>query len=285
MLAFSAKVAPRPGSEGSALLTRAGGSQEELSGSWTAFKAIYLSDVSHRNPLLRLTPSHRLTEALELLGSGVHRILIVDEHNRRKVVNILTASDLLRYLDTNSDLIPIKKLMQSVDKMGVGTHAAAGFKVRGMRVGGWRVLTCHTQLVQVLPTVTAKDAFIKMRLCNVRALPIVDAHGKLVGQISASDIRLLFESGKCNMECLELPCLEYARRVHEKTGRDMLIFVEPDTNLSGVLSTMVKVWWCSLPRRPRSPVLKQRVHRVLVTDNLISLAGVISVSDLVELLL
>ncbi len=112
---------------------------------WDHFRAVYLSDVSSHNPLLRLTPSDKLTEALELLSSGVHHIIIVDEGDRRKVVNILSQFDLLKFLDENSDLIPLKKLLHPVGSMDIGTHAAAGFKLHA-----------------VLPNVTTRDAFVKV---------------------------------------------------------------------------------------------------------------------------
>ncbi len=59
-----------------------------------------------------------------------------------------------------------------------------------------------------------------MRLVQARALPIVSSDNKLIGQISAGDISLLFEEGSPKMALLDLPCLEYAKRVHEKSGLD-----------------------------------------------------------------
>ena len=49
----------------------------------------------------------------------------------------------------------------------------------------------------------------------------------------------------------------------------MLIYVDTETNFSGVLSLMKK----------------HRVHHIFVTDNLIALRGIISVSDIAMLLL
>ncbi len=49
----------------------------------------------------------------------------------------------------------------------------------------------------------------------------------------------------------------------------VLIHVDTETNFSGVLSLMKQ----------------HRVHRVLVTDNLIALCGIISVSDIALLLI
>lgn len=124
-----------------------------------------------------------------------------------------------------------------------------------------------------------------MRLVGARALPIVSGDGKLMGQISAGDISLLFDEGVAKMALLDLPCFEYAKRVHEKNGREsksrrplvaaahwcaaVLIYVDGETNFSGVLSLMKQ----------------HKVHRVLVTDNLIALRGIISVSDIAMLLL
>ncbi len=53
---------------------------------WDQFRVLYLSDVSARNPLLRVTPDSLLSEALDLLFSGVHRLLVVDPENKRKVI-------------------------------------------------------------------------------------------------------------------------------------------------------------------------------------------------------
>lgn len=222
--------------------------------SWEKFRALYLSDVSSRNPLIRLTPDSKLSDALELLFSGVHRVLIVAPDEKRRVINVLTQSDLLRFLNAHSELIPLAKQLKSVEQLGLGSLASRG-----------------VQLHSVLPETKAKDAFLKMRILGQRALPIVDAKGVLISQISASDMRLIFDASPIQLEYLELSCLDFAKKIREKSHRekDLLIFVEADDNLSSVLSKMVK----------------KNVHRVFITDNLISLRGVVSITDLATALL
>ena len=226
----------------------------ELKLTWEKFRVLYLSDVSNRNPLVRLTPETKLTEALELLFSGIHRVIIVDPENRRRVVNVLAQSDLLKFLHTHSELIPMPKQLKSVGDQKLGTQTQSGFKLQS-----------------VAPEVTAREAFQKMKLTNCRALPIVQADGKLVSQISASDLSIIFNSSPVQLELLELGALEFVKKVRQVSGgdKDLLIWVEPSTNTSGVLAKMVS----------------ENVHRVYITNNLIELRGVISITDLFQILL
>ena len=223
---------------------------EAMRNHWEKFRAVYLSDVSNRNPLLRLTSEDKLTDALEILFCGVHRILIVDKDNRRKLVNVLTQYDILKFLNNHSELIPVNKQLQTIATLGIGTTMAGKL---------------HT----VAPEIKAKDAFVTMRLLKLRALPIVDSQGKLLSQLSASDLRFIFRSKPLKLELLELSAIDYAKKVREEVGgKDLLVWVEPEDNLSHVLQKMVK----------------ENVHRVFVTDNLISLRGVVTITDLATIL-
>ncbi len=212
---------------------------------------MYLSDVSARNPLLRLTPDSMLTDALDLLFGGVHRVLIVDPDNKRKVVNILCQTDLLKFLHLHSEVIPVNKQLRSIRELGLGSQAERGFKL-------------HT----ILGSAKARDAFTIMRLTHTRALPILDEKGTLVTQISASDLSVIFTASPVAMEWLDLTALEFARRVHEQTDRPLLVWVEPEDNAASVLSKMVK----------------KNVHRVFITNNLTQLLGIITVTDLALML-
>ena len=221
---------------------------------WEKFRVLYLSDISSRNPLMRLTCEDKLTDALELLFSGVHRILIVDPENRRHCINILTQSDLLKFLNAHSELIPLPKQLKSVAEQDLGTQSSSGYR-----------------MYSVLPSTPAREAFQKMKLTNMGALPIVDEKGSIISQISASDIRVIF-SDSIQLELLDLTSLNFVEKVREKSAnsrRDLLIFVTPDINASGVLAKMVD----------------EKVHRVFITDNMTSFRGVISISDLFEILL
>ncbi len=212
---------------------------------------LYLSDVSSRNPLLRLTPESMLTDALDLLFGGVHRVLIVDPDNKRKVVNILCQTDLLKYLDRHSELIPVAKQLRSVRDLGLGSQASRGFKLHS-----------------IVQTATAREAFTVMRLMHTRALPIVDEHGTLISQISASDLTMIFASSPVNLAALDMSVLEFAKAIHQQTDRPLLVWVEPEDNASSVLTKMVK----------------KNVHRVFITDNLSRFLGVISVTDIALML-
>lgn len=223
---------------------------ESLRTHWEKFRAVYLADVSTKNPLLRLTGEDKLSDALEILFSGVHRILVVQKENRRKVVNVLTQYDVLKYLNAHSELLPVSKQLQAIKTLGIGTLVAG-------------------KLHSILPETPAKDAFLTMRILNLRALPIVDCKGMLISQLSSSDLRLIFKTEPLSLDLLDLSCLDYAKKVREaRGGKDLLVWIEPEDNLSCVLQKMVK----------------ESVHRVFVTDNLSSLRGVITITDLATVL-
>jgi CBS-domain-containing membrane protein len=207
---------------------------------------LYLSDVSARNPLLRLTPDSLLTEALDMLFGGVHRIVIVDSTNKRKVVNMLCQTDLLKFLHLHSETIPLGKQLRSIRELGLGSQAERGFKL-------------HT----IQGSAKARDAFTIMRLTHTRALPILDEKGTLITQLSASDLSVIFTASPIAMEWLDLTALEYAKRVHE-----LLTWVEPDDNAASVLSKM----------------FKKNVHRVFITNTLTQLLGIITVTDMALML-
>ena len=223
-------------------------SVDSLATSWDSFRVLYLSDLSARNPLMRLTPESKASEALEVLFTGVHRIIIVDEENKRKVVNIICQSDVLRFLHHHSEMLPIAKQLRSIESLGLGTQASAGAKLHS-----------------VYPEVSARNAFTVMRLTHTHALPIVDRDGTLLSQISASDLKLVFDTDPANVSLLDIPSLEFAKLVRLKqNGGPLLISVESDDNCSSVISKMVK----------------ENVHRVFITNNLSQLLGVITVTDL-----
>eukprot|EP01126_Amoeba_proteus_P040746 TRINITY_DN4363_c0_g1_i2.p1 TRINITY_DN4363_c0_g1~~TRINITY_DN4363_c0_g1_i2.p1 ORF type:complete len:177 (-),score=37.25 TRINITY_DN4363_c0_g1_i2:74-604(-) len=153
------------------------------------------------------------------------------------LVGILSQMDIVSLLDTHIQLFPI-----------------ANKSVKDLRLG-------LKEVIQISDSLTLKDAFRVIRENRVSGIAVVDKRGYLVGNVSASDIKIIGKNFE-NLNLLEDPVSVW---LSNTVTRSKPVSVSLTTTVQNVIRTM-KV---------------EKVHRVFVTDP--SLVGVISPIDLLEL--
>ena len=89
-------------------------------------KKISLSDAKNlgaKEPFITLSQNASLSEAIEIFGGGVHRIVIVKEGNS-EVLGILSQLKLVKFLWENGQSFPIIDQLnpQTLRELNIGSH-------------------------------------------------------------------------------------------------------------------------------------------------------------------
>jgi len=120
------------------------------------------------------------------------------------------------------------------------------------------------EVVTIVDTQTAKEAFYKMRDSGQSSIGVVNTQGMLVGNLSSYDLRPIgFDSNLFRI--LSLPIANYMEEFIEPTR---IISVEPGDTLGKVLDLFVI----------------NGIHRVYIIDKNTQICGLISPIDIIKLL-
>jgi len=174
-----------------------------------------------------IAQNHPVAEALQYFGKGTHRVLLFNEH---KVLSGLSSqADLIRLLHERFE----KGELQSVN-----------FKFD-------KSLMVRTTVMSILPTDTVLQAIATLGSCTLGTVAIVDAHGSLVGQFSASEVGYAFAVGKREESefekeeilrtmfgHLDLPVRDYLAKFHPQSLKPKIIM--PDISLQQVCKLMTE---------------------------------------------
>jgi len=198
-----------------------------------------------RRPFRAVPKGYSLMSALEPLARErlIHLIPILDDD--RKLLTIITESQVIRMLRRNKDLLGSKAYMP----------------VREMR--------CFQRSV-VVSIRTNEDAilgFTKLALNQIRGLAVVDDNGRLVDNLSMRDIRGIASDARFFMR-LSRPVISFLQQVKDefKDSRPWdVVWCRPDAMISDVL-TLFEL---------------QRIHRVYVVDQQHKPISVVSLKDII----
>jgi len=175
-----------------------------------------------------------------LFSEGVHRVPVMDDTN--KIVNILSQSDVIHFLAENKSKfghlghLTVEELNLSSSKEAI-------------------TMSCHAPAIQ---------AFYLMSFNKVSAVAVVDVEGKLIGNISASDIRGLVRE---KFPALLKPIPEF---FCELTGHESKPVISCKN--STTLLELVKI------------MDDNRIHRVWVVDDISDVPiGLVAMTDIMKL--
>jgi len=208
-------------------------------------------DLSKRNPMFILPVNAPLVDALKIIReTGAHRILIHKEKDKKKIVNVLTQSAIVSWLDKHSDSLgPVLKL--TIRELNLGVKGVICIKDDSPALEGFKLMASN----------------------RISAVGIVDKNGTLISAISAKDIRVL--DSKILFSQLYKSALEFvikARNI-EKSEMDKKMIPQisatPDTTLGEVLKKLASF----------------KIHRIFVVDSNKKALGVISLGDLLTAIL
>jgi len=168
--------------------------------------------------------------------ANIHRIPVVDEH--QKLIAVLSQTQVVHYLTPYVHLLPFAN--KTVEELELGNR----------------------KVVCVSTSDKVKDAFVKINSLKISGVAVLNSDGKLVGNISASDIKLIGLDASLFAK-MELPISSVIFKINTKTTP---VSVTPQSTIAQVFN-MFNV---------------EKLHRIYIREKG-ELLGVISVIDLINL--
>jgi len=191
--------------------------------------------------------SYSLWQCIGLFQKGVHRVAVIGANG--KTENVLTQTDIVRFLITKIDEHPWF-FDTTVKEMHLGLEK--------------RIITCHQ-------SAKAIKAFKLMDEHKVSAVGVVDDRGRLVGNLSASDLKgqgiADWGQGADPFGTLQMPVMSFLQQggmTHFPVGS-----CTSDTTFNFLLLK----------------VMALRVHRLWVVDKKGKPISVISLTDVMQALI
>jgi len=204
--------------------------------------------LTRRNPFFPIHEGYSLFSAIEGMARerGLHRIPVINED--RKLITIITQSQLVSILSRNLDILGDKK-----DK-----------PVYAMSNYFEEVISIHEDSLAI-------EAFRTMVDKNVSGLAVIDKEGKLTAAISMKDLKAMSTDARLFWRLYQTVhnFLLKIRKENNETSGDRprtIVTVKP----SDTLETVVK------------KLAEQKVHRIFITDDHKKPVGVISLKDVLQ---
>jgi len=191
-------------------------------------------------PALTVTCDEKTTirQALEIFTQGSRRVLVGSEPEKTK---ILSQVDVVKYLYGKFDMLP-DSVKLPIEKLGLVAEGKIFHK-----------------LVAISHKNSAVEGFRKIYRQGVSAIAILDDNDKLVGTLSASDIRgLKLDQVGTVLE----PVLDYLQKQHGQPRA--AVTISPNEGLQVAMHK----------------ILNGRVHRAWVVDASFHPIGVVTVTDI-----
>jgi len=199
-----------------------------------------LIDFSKRNRFAAMRETATVRMCIDQWLHGVHRVACLD--NRGWLTGVLSQFSVVEYLAL-IDPSQVKELQNTAGNFIFKTE-------NPLCIG------CNTSVI---------DAFMVMHNYGLSALGLLDTNGKLVGNISASDLKGLTAQG---FNSLLLPCESFLQDVRsfQRRGEDFVVWCTHDTPMHQVVNLIVQ----------------HRVHRIYVCTQSGNPLAVISLTDLLK---
>jgi CBS domain-containing protein len=201
--------------------------------------------VRFRNPFFPVNSGYSLFAALEAMARerGLHRVPVIDEN--RKLITIVTQSQMVEILAKNLDIIG--------DKKNKTVNLTENY---------------FEEVISVLDDSIAMDAFKLMVERNVSGLAVVDKEGKLVGNISLRDLKAMSTDARLFWRLFQTVHNFLLKIRHEDSGDRprTIVTVKPTDTLETVIKKLAE----------------NRIHRVFIVDESKKPQGVISLKDILK---
>ncbi|KAJ1910266.1 hypothetical protein IWQ60_010739 [Tieghemiomyces parasiticus] len=188
----------------------------------------------------------KLRKTLEAFGSGIHRALVTDYNDNPhdpKPDFLLTQSDVVRYVHDHPGCLNTDLLETTVEQLFPKA--------------------IHKKLFTVREDEPVLRAYALMDQEDRSAAAVLDSEGRIVGNLSASDLRGLTED---NLTSLMAPVKVFLAHLHSERGS--VVTCKADDTLQILLDQV-----CS-----------HAIHRSWVVDENCRPVGVITLTDIIALL-
>lgn len=89
-----------------------------------------VKDLGKKEPMTTLPATANVMKAVETFGSGVHRVVVVDEQNNNEVVGIFSQFRLVKFLWENGQTFPLVNQLypQTLGDLGIGSRQVLSIK-------------------------------------------------------------------------------------------------------------------------------------------------------------
>lgn len=185
----------------------------------------FLSQLTSKNPFIKLNEqTTTLDKVVEILGSGVHRIAIVNKEQTR-ITGILSQRRLIRYMWHNARKFPgqWQKLIHTpLAQLNIGST---------------------TNIISVFGDQPLIDALLLMHGDQISSVAVIDKHRNLLGNISIIDIKHVTKSSQSHL--LQKSCLNFVSIILNSRGLENgqdsypIFHVHPTTSLARTLAKLV----------------------------------------------
>lgn len=200
--------------------------------------------MSRVDPYFPVYGQGTVLQAIEHFAAGVHRAAVF---SNLRLANIISQSDVLAFLTKNLT--------------GPSLGMLAGKTLEELRVGTPSVISMST-------TAQAIHAVFLMFFNKVSAVAITDEQGKLVANLSASELRGV---GPDHLDWLLLPINDFLKKISETVEKKLSfpLTCHTDTKIEDAINMMGTY----------------RVHRIWIVDFSGVPIGVVSLTDIMRLFL
>lgn len=201
-------------------------------------------DKSGRSPFRVMNGEESLSDAVETYLKGAHRIAITDDNG--DIIGVISQWTVANYLATvptqDKDWIPV--LREPVSKAGYSSN-----------------------LISVNGQTNTLQSFLRMHTEKISSLAIVDDDGKLIGNLSVSDLKG-FQLFMSDFNDLLKPVSEFLALIRKKQSRpeDFVVAFSPKTLTKDVVTRLND----------------EIVHRAYIVDDKGKPIGIFSLSDLMQ---
>eukprot|EP01118_Nematostelium_gracile_P017374 TRINITY_DN739_c0_g1_i1.p1 TRINITY_DN739_c0_g1~~TRINITY_DN739_c0_g1_i1.p1 ORF type:complete len:371 (-),score=125.35 TRINITY_DN739_c0_g1_i1:85-1107(-) len=204
--------------------------------------------LTKRNPFFPIHSGFSLFSAVEAMARepSLHRIPVIDAD--RKLITVVTQSQLISIINKNMDLLGEKK-----DKP---VSALESY---------------YERVISIDENALAMDAFRTMIEKNVSGLAVLDADGKLSSTISLRDLKTISTDSRMFWRLYQTVhnFLLKVRRENTETGGDRprtIVTVKPTDTLQTCIQKLAD----------------QKFHRIFIVDDAKKPVGVISLKDILK---
>jgi len=198
----------------------------------------FMKNFSRRNPTTTVSYAGSWYDVVTAL-TKVRRVVVIDAQGA--LVNYITQSDMIKLLSERKLLG--EKSNKSIGELKLGTSPVHSIKE------SQRII----------------EAFKAFALHEIEAVPVLDDSGKVVGNVSASDIRVM-EATADAIDSLYLSYHDFREKMAKHNVPPKPITVTSSATMAEVVALL----------------LKNRIHRVYVVDAAGKLQSVVSMTDILK---
>lgn len=234
----------------------------------------FVIQLTAKNPFYKLPEYETLSTVVEILGSGVHRIAIVNESST-KITGILSQRRLIKYFWDNARRFPsLEPLFQTkIIDLGIG----------------------NPNVISIFGDEPLLNALVKMNNDKISSIAVVDHHFNLLGNISVTDVKFVTKSSQSSL--LQKSCLHFISIIlnHRgiEDGKDSfpIFHVYPTSSLGRTVAKIVATkshrLWVVQPYSSQNNSNPESLSQPLTPESegrAGKLIGVVSLTDILGLI-